>query len=924
MVTSTVRSEHRLQDRREERAALDALLSRARDGTSGAIVLRGESGVGKTALLDDLLARAAGCRVFRASGVESEMELAFAGLHQLCAPLLSGLDRLPAPQRDALGTAFGLHSGDPPDRFLVGLAVLTLLSEAAAQQPLVCLLDDAQWLDRASAQILGFVARRLAGESVVLIFARRDSVEVQELAGVSELTVAPLRDADARALLASAMPGKLDDSVRNRIVAEAGGNPLAILELPRGWTPAALAGGFGLPEGVTVSGRIEESFRRRFVPLPDDSKRLLLVAAAEPVGDPGLIWTAAGHLGISAEAADPAMAAGLLEVGPQLRFRHPLVRSVVYGNAPDDDRRLVHSALAEATDAALDPDRRAWHRAQATLDADEAVALELEQSAGRAQARGGIAAAAAFLQRAVALTEDPERRAERALAAAQASLQAGSFDAARGLLAIAGAGSPGEFQRALIDLMGAQLAFASSRGNEATPLLLAAAERLEPLNLKLARETYLDAFSAALFGARLNDGIGVPEVAAAARRAPRPPDEQIASADLLLDALIALSDGYITAVPPARVALQKLSSDGISPAERLRWLWQGCVVALEMWDDESASLLSHHSVRIARETGTLSELALALSAYSPVLVFCGELTTAGLAVAETQAVEAATGIRSAPYGAMILAAWRGQTRETQELVELTMQEARSRGEGVALAICDYARAVLYNGLGQYDDALVAARSASAFEEVVVENWGLSELVEPAVRSGRIDLATESLSRLAIKARATGTGWALGIEARSRALVSKGTVADALFREAIEHLRGTRVRAELGRAHLLYGEWLRREGRPVDARDQLRTAHDLFTSDGMDAFAERARIELRATGERVHTRTAEMRDRLTPQEEQIARLARDGLSNPEISAQLFLSPRTVEWHLRKVFSKVGISSRRDLRKALPATIQQGVS
>jgi DNA-binding CsgD family transcriptional regulator len=408
-------------------------------------------------------------------------------------------------------------------------------------------------------------------------------------------------------------------------------------------------------------------------------------------------------------------------------------------------------------------------------------------------------------------------------------------------------------------------------------------------------------------------------VAEAARGAPRPPDDQVASADLLLDALVALSDGYETAVPPARAALRKLSTDGISPAERLRWLWQGCVVALEMWDDDSASLLSHDSVRMARETGTLSELALALSAFSPVLVFCGELAAAGMAAAETQSVEAATGIRSAPYGAMILAAWRGQTRETQELVELTMQEARSRGEGVALAICDYARAVLYNGLGQYDDALVAARSASAFEEVVVENWGLSELVEPAVRTGRIDLATESLSRLAMKARATGTGWALGIEARSRALVSEGAVADALFAEAIEHLRGTRVRAELGRAHLLYGEWLRHEGRRVDARDQLRTAHDLFTSVGMDAFAERARVELLATGERVKTRTAEMRDRLTPQEEQIARLARDGFSNPEISAQLFLSPRTVEWHLRKVFSKVGISSRRDLRKALPATI-----
>jgi hypothetical protein len=410
MVTSTIRSEQRLQDRREERAALDALLSRARDGTSGAIVLRGQPGVGKTALLDDLLARTAGCRVIHASGVESEMELAFAGLHQLCAPLLSRLDHLPAPQRDALGTAFGLVAGEPPDRFLVGLAVLTLLADATEQQPLVCLLDDAQWLDRASAQVLGFVARRLAAESVVIIFARREALELAELAGVTELAVGPLRDADARALLASAMPDRLDDSVRDRIVAEAHGNPLAILELPRAWTPAALAGGFGFPHGVSVSGRIEESFRRRLIPLPDQSKRLLLVAAAEPVGDSVLIWAAAKRLGISPDAADSAATAGLLEIGTQLRFRHPLVRSVVYGDAPDEDRRLVHSALAETTDPVLDPDRRAWHRAQATLGADEAVALELEESAGRAQARGGIAAGAAFLQLAVSLTEDPLRR----------------------------------------------------------------------------------------------------------------------------------------------------------------------------------------------------------------------------------------------------------------------------------------------------------------------------------------------------------------------------------------------------------------------------------------------------------------------------------------------------------------------------------
>jgi DNA-binding CsgD family transcriptional regulator len=846
------------------------------------------------------------------------MELAFAGLHQLCAPFLDRLDRIPTPQAEALGTAFGLRVGDPPDRFLVGLAVLSLLSDVGETQPLVCLVDDAQWLDQASAQTLGFVARRLAAEAVVMIFAMRQPWDDRHLAGVPDVIVAPLPDPDARELLVSVIPGRLDVSVRERIVAEARGNPLALLELPKAWTPAAFAGGFGLPDTASVSGRIEESFRRRMSPLPDPSRRLMLIAAAEPVGDHVLIWAAAERLGITVDAAEAVTAAGLLDAGTQLRFRHPLVRSVVYRDSPIADRRLVHAALAEATDPALDPDRRAWHLAAAASGPDEVVADELERSAGRAQARGGVAAAAAFLQRAVALTDDPGRQGERALAAAQASIQAGSFDVARALLLTAEGRATEEFQRALVDLMRAHLAFASSRGNEATPLLLAAARRLESLNLKLARETYLDAFSAALFGARLNDGVGVPEVAAAARASARPPSGDATAADLLLDTLVALSDDYATAIGHGRNALSKLSSEGVSPQERLRWLWQGCVIALELWDDESAANLSDRSVKAARESGTLSELALALSAYTPVVVFCGDFATAISSLAETHSVEAATGVRSAPYGALMLAAWRGDARTARELIEATIRDAGARGEGIGLAVAEYARAVLSNGLGRYDEALEAARSASEYREVVVENWGLSELIEPATRTGRIDLATEALDRLSVKAAATGTAWALGIEARSRALLSEGDMADDLFRRAIEHLSRTRVRIELARARLLYGEWLRREGRRVDAREQLRMAHDVFVATGIDAFAERARAELLATGERVRARTFETRDDLTPQELQIARLASDGLSNPEIGSQLFLSPRTVEWHLRKVFSKLGITTRRELRKALPST------
>jgi DNA-binding CsgD family transcriptional regulator len=451
--------------------------------------------------------------------------------------------------------------------------------------------------------------------------------------------------------------------------------------------------------------------------------------------------------------------------------------------------------------------------------------------------------------------------------------------------------------------------------------LLAAARRLEPLDISLARETYVDAFSAALFGARLNESAGVHDVARAAQAAPRRSEADPTAADLLLDALVALTEDYETAVPVCRHALRNLSGEGIAPQERLRWLWQGSVIALETWDDESAYLLSHRNVEIARETGTLSELALALSARTPILVFCGELSAAATAVAETGSVEQATGSSSAPYGALILEAWRGRLRETRDLIETTIREAGSRGEGIGIAISEYARAVLCNGAAQYEEALVAARSASEYREVVAEHWGLSELVEPATRTGRTDLATEAVTRLADKARATQTDWALGIESRSRALLSQGGRAEDRFRTAIEHLGRTRVRAELARTQLLYGEWLRRENRRVDARVQLRTAHELFGASGMEAFAERARRELLATGEKVRKRTVETRDELTAQERQIARLARDGLSNPEIGARLFLSPRTVEWHLRKVFAKLEIRSRKELANALPESDSQ---
>src|SRR6516165_749559 len=892
-------------------------------GASRVLVLRGEAGVGKSALLGYLSGRIAGeagggggWRVASAVGVESEMELAYSGLHQLCAPLLDHLDELPPPQRDALTTVFGLSAGPAPDRFLVGLAALTLVAQAAEQRPLACIIDDAQWLDGASAQLFGFVARRLLAERVALVCAARAGIGDGVLAGLPSLEIGGLSDGDARPLLLRHVPGPIDAAVTDQIIAESHGNPLALLELPRTWQTAELAGGFGLPAGQPVAGKIEHSYIQRLRLLPADTQLLVLTAAAEPLGDPILLRRAADALGIDMMAAAPAVDAGLVQVRIRVEFAHPLVRSAAYRAADAADRRRVHSALADATDALTDPDRRAWHRARATSGPDEQVAAELEQSADRAQARAGLAAAAAFLTRATELTPLPQARTRRALAAAFANVQAGAFENTRTLLTIARDGPADELQRAQIDLVRAQMAFASSRGNEATLLLLAAAQRLQSLNLQLTRQTYLDAFSAAQFAARLDEGVGTAEVARAARAAPRRPDDEPTPGDVLLDAFVALTDDYATAVPLGRDALTRLRRDPGSATANLRWLWQGCVLALELWDDESADDLSGHHLRLARQTGALSELPLALGSRTPVLVFCGELAAAAALVEESRSVHEAASIAEAPYGALILTAWRGQATEARELIEVTIGEASARGEGVGVAICEYSHAVLCNGLGQYDEALAAARGARADpREMVAHNWGMTELIESAVRAGRPDLAAEALQRLTTKAQACRTDWALGIEARSRALLSTGDIAERGFREAIEHLSRARVHGELARAYLLYGEWLRQADRRADARRELTRAYEMFTAMGMDGFAERTRRELLATGATVRQRTADATEQLTEQEALIARRARDGLSNPEIGAQLFISARTVEWYLRKVYAKLGISSRRQLQLAL---------
>ena len=905
----------RLLGRSSECDTLDRLVATVRAGQSEVLVVRGEAGVGKSALLAFLIERASGCRVVRAAGVESEMELPFAGLHQLCGPMLDRLDRLPAPQRDALATAFGLSAGDPPDRFLVGLAVLSLLSEVAEDGPLVCVVDDAHWQDRASAQILAFVARRLLAEAVGLVFAVREPSPTQDLAGLPELVVGGLDEGDASALLHSAIPGRLDERVSDRIIAEARGNPLALLELPRGLTSAELAGGFGSPNVEPLANRIEQSFVRQLEPLPAETRRLLLAAAAEPLGDVTLLWRAAGRLGLGIDAAAPALAAGLIELGARVRFRHPLLRSAAYRAASASDRQEIHRALSEATDPETDPDRRAWHRAQAASGPDEAVADELERSADRAHARGGVAAAAAFLARAAELTPDPEQRGSRAVAAAQAKFEAAASDAALELLATAELAPLDELQRARLERLRAEITFARTRGRDAPALLLDAARRLEPHDAAMARETHLEAMTAALFAGRLGDEPGVREAAEAAQAAPAAPQPPRAI-DLLVDGLATrFTEGYAAGVPPLRTALGAFRSVEGLTASDVRWLWLACRLAQDLWDDELWYELATRALRVARETGALRVLPTAATYRACLHVHAGAFGAASSLIAETDAIVDATGLAPLNLASLMLAAWRGNEAEVLGVLETGLPLATARGEGMALGVADWATALLYNGHGRYAEALAAAQRACEYEDVGPFGWALVELIEAGVRSGATDAASAALDRLSERTQASGTDWALGIEAGSRALLSDERGAEPLYCEAVERLERSRGVVHLARARLLYGEWLRREHRRVDAREQLRAAHDHFGRIGAEAFAERARRELAATGETVRKMTVETRDLLTPQEAQIARMASDRQTNPEIGAKLFISPRTVEYHLKKVFTKLDIGSRKELAGAL---------
>jgi DNA-binding CsgD family transcriptional regulator/tetratricopeptide (TPR) repeat protein len=901
---------------------LEELLDRVSNGRSEVLVIRGEPGIGKTTLLDEAVDRASGFQVARATGVESEMELPYAGLHQLCLPMLDRLTLLPAPQREAASSAFGIAGGRSPDRFLVGLAVLSLLSEASEQAPVLCVIDDARWLDRASAQVLAFVARRLLAERVGLLFAIRDRNE--DLQGLPELLVKGLADADARALLASVLRLPLDEGVRERIIAEAHGNPLALVEWPNFMSPAELAGGFGLPALRAVPGRLEEGFRRRLSDLPASTQRFLTVAAAEPTGDPALVWRAAARLRAGAEDGSPAVEAGLVELWPKVSFRHPLVRSVAYRIASVDDRRSVHRALAEATDPETDPDHRAWHRALAAPGPEEEVAADLELAAGRARARGGLAAAASLLERSAALTPAAAHRVRRIIAAAGNYLNVGAFESGGALLAAAEAGPLDELGRAHIEQLRGLSAAAHGDVRDAANLLLSAAKRLERIDVFRARDTYVLALGVAVTASDLARGAGPAETAKAAEAAPAPPHAERPH-DLLLDGLATVTTvGPAAAVPTLRRALSAFRATQLSPNAALGWLGYQAGAATLLWDYPSFRALAEAQVQVARDLGALTGLPWCLSLLAIANIWGGDLSVAASLIGEAEFVIEAIGSSFTLFAAAQLAGLRGHERDASAIIEATITNARARGQGQDIKIARSAAATLYNGLGHYDQALIAAREAYHLPPHWSTHLALHELVEAASRCGQPALAADAMQYLCETTNATGTDWAKGIEARSRALLSTGPAAEALYVEAITRLDKTLVRPEAARAHLLYGEWLRRENRRVDARLHLRAAYEQLSTIGMDAFADRASRELAATGETVRKRTVETTTELTPQEIQVARLAIDGRSNPEIGAQLFISARTVEWHLRKVFTKLNISSRKELRESMlrPAHARRG--
>ena len=900
--------------RRAECDRLDQVVAAVSAGHSSTLVLRGEAGIGKSVLLDYLAGRAsAGAVVLRASGVESEMELPFAGLHQLCMPILDRVPLLPELQRDALHAALGVGSG-VANRLAVALGGLDLLSGLSETRPLFCVIDDAQWLDQASVQTLFFIARRLLAERIGMVFAVRD--DTGALAGLPELEVTGLRDQDASLLLGSVIGGRLDPRVRQRIVAETHGNPLAIIQLPRGLSGAELSAGLGPSVGVSLPNQIKQSFLGRYRKLPNPTRQLLMLAAAEPLGDPNLLWRAAAAAGLPDTPVSPADTGGLMSIGQYVQFEHPLARAAIYDAATGQERQAAHRAIAQATDPETDPDHRAWHRSQAATGTDDEVAAELEYASGRALARGGLAAAAAILERSTQLSSTRPEVIRRGLTAARATYDAGAPDRAVELLTVLESGSLGPAEHAAVIRLRGQIAVSHGQPAQAAGLLLNAAQALQPFDPAQARETYLEALEAVHFAGQSGFPGGLAALAAdVIRTVPAPPD-QPGLVDHLLDGMLTWAvHGLPDAIPAIRRALAQMSSASTDPAAAARWVWLMNHMANSTWDDDLWMVITDRYRAVVREIGALSLLPSALMARASYALTTGDFAATDSLLSDASSISTAVGLPpAAGQSRAALTAWQGQREETETVLAQIVRDRAADGD-YATAFVDGCTAVLNNGLGNYALAFRAAQRSAFKKQLGFPEAMLLELIESAVRLDEPAEAKRALQHLTVRTTAAGTSWALGVEAYCRALLTKTDAAESYYRQAIEQLDTCRIVPFRHRARLVFGEWLRRERRRTEAREHLQVAYETFIAMGALGFAERARRELLATGGTVPRRTEDTRDVLTPQEVQVAQLAAAEASNQEIAAQLFISSSTVSYHLSKAFRKLGINSRRELARAL---------
>jgi DNA-binding CsgD family transcriptional regulator len=899
--------------RTAERARLEQEVQKARGGHAAVLVLGGSQGLGKTALVDHAVSRASGFRVIRMHAVDSESQLPYAALQVLCAQLLDDVGQLPSVQRDALATAMGQLRGTDPDRFVLGLATLNLLAAAAGSRPLLCVIDDAQWLDQPSAQALAFVARRLESKPVVLLFATRNQADVGALHGLPELRLQGLPHVETRLLLARSNPGPIDPIVADRIVEETRGNPHALLELTRAASAAEMAGGFGLSPSRDLSPQVGQELLQQVLALPPQSRQLLLTAAAEPLGDPRLLWRAAAELQLPRTAAGPLRSEGLLSLAPRVVFRRPLLRFAIHQLATDEERHDVHFALALATDPARDPDHHVWHLAHAADGPDEGLASELERLTPIARRRGGLPAAAAFLEQATMLTLHPGRLADRALAAAEAKHAAGADHDATRLLSTAEMYPLDDRRRGRLQR---QRAHIPSPGNP--DILVEAARRIQTDRPDLARTTYLEAVAAAMAAGRLQPAGRSAEIAEAALMAP--PSSRPTASDRLLDGLATrLTRGREESRKPLADALEAFRTTELSDRDA-PWAGLASRVAADLWDDDAWDAFNLRAVQHAKDSGAVADLSAALDRRALAEVQFGNFSAASHLLTEIRAVESATGTSRAAHASMLLTAWCGRGQQASRQLEAARRGALRCNDGLALTIGALSAAVLFAGQGRYDEALRYAREAAENtggpDEFEYRNWALAELVEAAARTGDLDEAARALRRLENRIEGSASQWALGTRALLRALISSDDDAERWYREAVDRLARCKVRPQIARAQLLYGEWLRRRSRRSDARGPLRAAWNLLTTIGAAAFTERAHRELLATGERAKARSVAASRQLTPQEIRIAAMARDGLSNPAIGARIFVSPRTVEYHLAKVFTKLGISGRGELHLVLP--------